>query len=109
MYKHKKDHDALFEAFQQVQDNQQIDERGGWWDKTLSKSPVAKMFGGVSQRAQGRVTSKNDSNEMMSRFYQTLGRNNQPVDAQQLATFISRQVPGIDTTKLPALQGLSVR
>ena len=107
MYKHKKDHDALFEAFQQVQDNQQIDERGGWWDKTLAKSPVAGMFGGVSQRAQGRVTSKNDSKQMMDRFWQTLGRNNQPVDAQQLANFIAKQVPGIDTTKIPEIQNLS--
>lgn len=107
MYKHKKDHDALFEAFQQVQENQQIDERGGWWDKTLAKSPIAGMFGGVSQRAQGRVTSKNDSKQMMDRFWQTLGRNNQPVDAQQLANFISKQVPGIDTTKIPEIQNLS--
>ena len=107
MYRHKKDHDALFEAFQQVQENQQIDERGGWWDKTLAKSPVAGMFGGVSQRAQGRVTSKNDSKQMMDRFWQTLGRNNQPVDAQQLANFIAKQVPGIDTTKIPEIQNLS--
>lgn len=107
MYKHKKDHDALFEAFQQVQEKQQIDERGGWWDKTLAKSPIAGMFGGASQRAQGRVTSKNDSKQMMDRFWQTLGRNNQPVDAQQLANFIAKQVPGIDTTKIPEIQNLS--
>ena len=91
MNKHRKDADALFEAFQQVQQNNQpIEERGGWWDKTLAKSPIAKAFGGVSQRAQGRVTSKSDSKQMMDRFYQTLGRNNQPIDAQQLKTFISR-------------------
>lgn len=107
MNKHRKDHQALHEAYNQIQDNQQIDERGGWWDKTLAKSPIAGMFGGVSQRAQGRVTSKNDSKQMMDRFWQTLGRNNQPVDAQQLANFIAKQVPGIDTTKIPEIQNLS--
>ena len=107
MNKHRKDHQALHEAYNQIQNNQQIDERGGWWDKTLAKSPIAGMFGGVSKRAQGRVTSKNDSKQMMDRFWQTLGRNNQPVDAQQLANFISKQVPGIDTTKIPEIQNLS--
>lgn len=108
MNKHRRDSEALVEAFNKIfETTDPIEERGGWWDKTVAKSPVSKMFGRVSQRAQGRVTAQKDTQEMLNRFHQTLGRNKQPVDAEDLKGFIANQIPGLNTEQLPTLSQLT--
>ena len=109
MIKHRKDTQQLTEAYDMIRnESQTIDEKGGMLDRALAKSPIAKMFGGVSQRAAGRVTSKNDSKKMMDRFWATLGRNNKPVTVGQLKEFFARTVPQLGSLKnsLPVLQGM---
>ena len=112
MIKHRKDGDAMAQAYSVIREKTEqqelIDEKGGLWDKALAKSPIAKAFGGVSQRAAGRVTSKNDSKKMMDKFWATLGRNNKPVSVDQLKYFLKQQVPQFKdhVDSLPALQNM---
>jgi hypothetical protein len=116
MNKHRKDHNAIFEAFQQVQKKEQLvnesgmhlNEKGGWWDKTLAKSPIVnKLAGGVADRAGSRVTVKGDVNLMTKKFNQSLGRSKGPVNAQQLMTWLGRTSGlGSKVEQAPAVKDL---
>ena len=81
-----KDLGNLVEAYNTMQ-AQQIDEKGGFWDKQLARSPIAKMFGGVSDRAQSRVQNKQVADNLKKMFNRTLGGNKQPVDVGQVKEF----------------------
>ncbi len=94
----------LVEAYTAIH-TQQIDEKGGFWDKQLAKSPIAKMFGGVSDRASARVANKEKGKTILSMFNRTLGRNKQPVDVGQLREFLARQM-GVDPAYMNSLEGL---
>ena len=120
MNKYRKDHDNLYEAFNKVQEKQQLlnelhqlqntlNEKGGWLDKTLAKSPIMnKLAGGVSARAQQRVGSKGDVKLMQQKFNQTLGGLGKDVDAEQFKGWL-KQNTGVDASSLPEVQQLSGR
>lgn len=94
-----KDNDAIFEAYTQ----QQLDERGGFWDKQLANSPVMKkLAGNMSSRAQGRVDSKQTANQITQAFYQSLGRNKGNVDTDQFKVWMGQAV-GVDPQYLQSL------
>lgn len=98
--KHKsKDNDAIFEAYAQ----QQLDERGGFWDKQLANSPVMKkLAGNMSARAQGRVDSKQTANQITQAFYQSLGRNKGNIDTDQFKAWMGQAV-GVNPQYLQSL------
>ena len=107
MNKHRKDGRALEDAYKLVyESNETLEEKGGFWDKTVARSPIAKaMFGGASRKAQGRVTSKGDSKKLMNQFYSTIGRNGGPVNTKQFINFLAKATHlSSDIQQLPTLK-----
>ena len=112
MIKHRKDGDAMAQAYDVIRektDQQElIDEKGGFFDKMISKSPVAKMFGGASDRAAGRVTAAKDIKKMQQMFNRTLGRNGGPVDLKQFVNWVAQATKlGQRVWELPTVKGLA--
>lgn len=106
MNKHRKDHQALYEAYNQIQ---QVDEKGGFWDKTLAKSPImSKLAPGMSARAGQRVGSKGDANTMIQQFNSTLGGQGKDVDAEQFKGWLQKSTR-VDPNSLPEVQSLQGR
>ena len=106
MNKHRKDHDALFEAFQQVQNTQQDDE-------LLEEGKFGDMLGatfgmgGVRDRAKARRTASKDVDRMMKTFNSTIGRKKEPVNINQFLTWVGRTTRlGNEITKLQIVQDL---
>lgn len=112
-----KDNDAIFEAYAQ----QQLDERGGFWDKQLARSPVMKkVAGNLSSAAQGRVNSAETAKQITQAFASTLGRNHMKgmigrmagkektpvIDTNQFKNWMF-QATGVDPKEVPALGNLS--
>ena len=95
MNKHRKDHQALHEAYNNIQNQRQIDEKGGFFDRTLAASPIAGMFGGVSDRAKGRVGSRKDLDKLSKMFNREIGSMGKDVDAQQFKGWLSAVHLGI--------------
>lgn len=99
MNKHRADHQALHEAYQQVTQNE---AKGGMWDKMISK--VASRTG-MGARAADRVQGKNDEKQMIRHFNASVLGNMSRISKPQLAGWLKNLVK-LDASELSTIDQL---